>query len=206
VATTLSAPRPPATRPEVLDPLRRQSFSRAVGPKLGSFWQTRIFCPHPSALRFSAALRRLVSAQRSYRSIDAKCLRAFALAGRPSIGSVFSHCWARISWICASSSWAQAKCCAAICCSSVAGAPAKCANDGMIFSTANGSGCPGRDRPCRKALRLDFCFPAAVLGPVLRFALARFAAICFSVANGSSSCVLTLPTRPSRPAGLYRYS
>jgi hypothetical protein len=39
----------------------------------------------------------------------------------------------------------------------------------------------GRDKPWRKALRLDFNRPAAVLGPVLFRALARLAAICFSV-------------------------
>jgi hypothetical protein len=41
----------------------------------------------------------------------------------------------------------------------------------------------GRDSPWRSGLRLDFNRPAAVLGPVLRMALARLAAICFSVAN-----------------------
>jgi hypothetical protein len=38
-------------------------------------------------------------------------------------------------------------------------------------------------------LRLEFCFPAADLGPVLRLALARLAAICFSDANVPGSCV-----------------
>jgi hypothetical protein len=152
VATTLSAPRPPATRPEVLDPLRRQSFSRAVGPKLGSFWQTRIFCPHPSALRFSAALRRLVSAQRSYRSIDAKCLRAFALAGRPSIGSVFpivGHGSVGFAPVRAGRKQnAVLRSVAPRWLAHRQNAP----TTAMIFSTANESGCPGRDRPCRKAL------------------------------------------------------
>src|SRR5882762_4782498 len=45
-----------------------------------------------------------------------------------------------------------------------------------------GSSCSGADRPCRNALRLDAILPATVLGPVLRLALARFAAICFSLA------------------------
>ena len=149
----------------LLTPERRQ----IIGPKLGSFWQEEYSVRHGSALRFLAALRRLVSAQRSYRSIDARYLRSLALTARPSIGSPFSHCWARITWICASWSWAQAKCCAAICCSSITGAPVNAPTIVMIFSTANESGCPGRDRPCLNALRLEFCFPAAVLGPVLRF-------------------------------------
>lgn len=45
-----------------------------------------------------------------------------------------------------------------------------------------GSSRRGADKPCRSALRLDFERPAAVLGPVLFFALARLAAICFSLA------------------------
>jgi hypothetical protein len=40
----------------------------------------------------------------------------------------------------------------------------------------------GSDRPWRSALPLDFNRPAAVLGPMLFCALARSAAICFSVA------------------------
>jgi hypothetical protein len=72
-------------------------------------------------------------------------LRSFVLTGRSSIKSVLSHCCARIAWICASSSWVQAKCCAARCCSSVTGAPVNAPTPAMIFSTANESGCLGRD-------------------------------------------------------------
>src|SRR5258707_6774942 len=42
----------------------------------------------------------------------------------------------------------------------------------------------GPDSPCRNALPLERRLPAAVFGPVLRLALARFAAICRSVAMG----------------------
>src|SRR3979411_1655224 len=50
------------------------------------------------------------------------------------------------------------------------------------FSDAAMSSRKGRDSPWRNALRLDFNRPAGVLGPVLFCALARLAAICFSVA------------------------
>jgi hypothetical protein len=54
-----------------------------------------------------------------------------------------------------------------------------------------GEGCwsegTGPDSPCANALRLDLSFPAAVLGPVLRCALRRLAAICFSEANRALS-------------------
>src|ERR1035438_8202703 len=52
----------------------------------------------------------------------------------------------------------------------------------VAFAEVSLSNCTGRDRPWRNALRLDFNRPAAVLGPVLFFALTRLAAICFSVA------------------------
>jgi hypothetical protein len=185
------SPRPSAT------PNLSLHFGFCIGPKLGSFWQKRIFRPYRSAIRFLAALRRLVSAQRSYRSNDANPLRSFVLTGKSSIKSVLSYCCARIAWICASSGWAQAKCCAASCCSSVAGALINAPTLVMIFSTVNESGCLGRDRPCLKALRLEFCFPAAVLGPLLRLALARLAAICFSDANVPSSWLLDPPPNSS---------
>src|SRR5216684_5642916 len=51
------------------------------------------------------------------------------------------------------------------------------------FSDVAMSSRKGRDSPWRNALRLDFNRPAAVLGPVLFCALARLAAICFSVAT-----------------------
>jgi hypothetical protein len=38
------------------------------------------------------------------------------------------------------------------------------------------------DKPCLSELRLDFRFPAFVLGPVLRWAFDRLAAICRSEA------------------------
>ena len=46
------------------------------------------------------------------------------------------------------------------------------------------------DRPCRRALRLDIDLPAAVRGPVDRWALRRFAAICFAVAIALSDLYL----------------
>jgi hypothetical protein len=42
------------------------------------------------------------------------------------------------------------------------------------------------DNPCLRALRLDRSFPAAVLGPVLRLALARLALIWRSDATTTS--------------------
>jgi hypothetical protein len=51
------------------------------------------------------------------------------------------------------------------------------------FADVAMSRCNGTDRPWRNALPLDFNRPAAVLGPVLFCALARLAAIYFSVAT-----------------------
>src|SRR6266446_5300866 len=58
-----------------------------------------------------------------------------------------------------------------------------CAMASTVGSGTNGK---GRERPCRYAFRLDARLPSAVLGPVLRLALARLAAICFSLAIGSA--------------------
>jgi hypothetical protein len=52
----------------------------------------------------------------------------------------------------------------------------------LIVAALDGSSGIGPERPCRWALRLDLSLPAAVLGPVLRWALARLALICLSVA------------------------
>jgi hypothetical protein len=58
----------------------------------------------------------------------------------------------------------------------------------VIRSSGNGP-----DNPCRNALRLERRFPAVVFGPVLFFELARFAAICLSVAISTTS-----PISPKR--------
>ena len=66
--------------------------------------------------------------------------------------------------------------------SSLACSPASKWAMASILAEVAGSGRNGTDRPCRYALRLDFSLPARVLGPQLSRALARLAAICFSVA------------------------
>ena len=135
-----------------LTPKQRQ----IIGPELGSFWQKNSVAM-AQLLEFLAALRRLVSAQRSYRSSDANRRRAFALTGRPSIGSVVFHCWARIARICTSSSWAQAKCCAAILLLFACWhAPVNAPQMAMIFSTTNEFGLLGRNRPCRQSIAAGF--------------------------------------------------
>jgi hypothetical protein len=53
-----------------------------------------------------------------------------------------------------------------------------------IISESSGN---GPDNPCRYALPLERRLPATVFGPVLRLALARFAAICLSVAMATTS-------------------
>src|SRR5882724_1652920 len=67
----------------------------------------------------------------------------------------------------------------------------------------------GAEKPCRNALRLDAILPARVLGPVLRLALARLAAICFSLAisdRSASSLFDHLGGRLSRTASLGIFS
>src|SRR5271168_1203505 len=54
------------------------------------------------------------------------------------------------------------------------------------------SGLAGEANPWRKALRLEASRPLLVLGPVLRLALARLAAICRSVAVRSLPFVACL--------------
>jgi len=89
---------------------------------------------------------------------------------------------ARMERIRSSSNCARAKSVADVNRSSLACSPASTWAMASILAKVTGSGRNGADRPCRYALRLDFNLPAGVLGPQLSRALARLAAICFSVA------------------------
>src|ERR1700722_7256396 len=67
-------------------------------------------------------------------------------------------------------------------CRTLASGPATASAMASTLTKVKGSSRHGPDKPCRYALRLDANLPARVLGPVLRMALARLAAICFSLA------------------------
>jgi hypothetical protein len=61
-----------------------------------------------------------------------------------------------------------------------------------ILAPVIGSSRNGPDKPCRDALRLDAILPARVLGPVLRLALARLAAICYRHGLGAAGRICGL--------------
>src|SRR5258708_25276652 len=90
---------------------------------------------------------------------------------------------ARVERMRCSSRWACANSAADLNFSSFGSSPISAWAMAPALADVTGSNRNGDDKPWRYALRLDFSLPAAVFGPVLFLALARLAAICFSVAT-----------------------